>query len=55
MFLTKRTLKISIDLQTNSAISVREGKEVIYPDFPEELDVPGDLETMLWKVSPSFL
>jgi KamA family protein len=27
----------------------REGKHVTYHDFPEELDVPGELTTLLWK------
>lgn len=27
----------------------RDGKTFAYPDFPAELDVPGDLPTMLWK------
>jgi lysine 2,3-aminomutase len=27
----------------------REGKNVTYHDFPEELDVPGQLTTLLWK------
>lgn len=31
------------------AIFKREGKEIKYPDFPEELDVPGDIDRMLWK------
>ncbi len=31
------------------AIFVREGKEIRYPDFPEELDVPGEVRVMLWK------
>ncbi len=28
---------------------VREGKQIEYHDFPEELDEPGDLNTLLWK------
>ncbi len=27
----------------------RNGKEIRYPDFPEELDIPGKREVMLWK------
>ena len=27
----------------------REGKNVTYHDFPEELDIPGEVETLLWK------
>jgi lysine 2,3-aminomutase len=27
----------------------REGKQVIYHDFPAELDIPGDIDTLLWK------
>lgn len=31
------------------AIFEREGRQIEYPDLPQELDIPGDLETMLWK------
>ncbi len=31
------------------AIFAREGREIRYPDFPAELDVPGDVRVMLWK------
>jgi KamA family protein len=31
------------------AIFEREGKQVRYPDFPAALDIPGDLNTLLWK------
>jgi KamA family protein len=27
----------------------RDGKQIVYPDFPEELDAPGDISTLLWK------
>jgi KamA family protein len=27
----------------------RDGKPVVYPDLPEELDVPGDIATLLWR------
>jgi lysine 2,3-aminomutase len=27
----------------------REGQKIIYPDFPEEMDAPGDIKTLLWK------
>ncbi|WP_181703012.1 radical SAM protein [Chthonobacter albigriseus] len=27
----------------------REGREIVYPDFPAALDVPGDPSIMLWK------
>lgn len=27
----------------------REGKRVIYPDFPKELDIPGEIANLLWK------
>lgn len=27
----------------------RQGKEVVYHDFPAELDQPGELDTLLWK------
>lgn len=39
----------SYDEKNEMATFVREGKQVLYPDFPEELDIPGDLETLLWK------
>lgn len=37
------------------AIFAREGKEIRYPDFPEELDKAGDLYIMLWKHSSVLL
>jgi lysine 2,3-aminomutase len=30
-------------------IFVRKGKEIRYPDFPAELDVPGKIEVMMWR------
>jgi KamA family protein len=27
----------------------REGQQIVYPDFPREMDEPGDLATLLWK------
>jgi lysine 2,3-aminomutase len=27
----------------------RDGKTITYHDFPENLDIPGDLETLLWR------
>lgn len=36
-------------VQDHYAIFVREEKEIIYPDLPEVLDIPGDLRLMLWK------
>lgn len=35
--------------ETDVAIFVRDGKSIHFPDFPEHLDVPGELEVMLWK------
>jgi lysine 2,3-aminomutase len=37
------------DAERNIAIFQREGHNIEYPDFPESLDEPGDLETMLWR------
>ncbi|MBP7898404.1 radical SAM protein [Candidatus Gracilibacteria bacterium] len=34
---------------TPFAIFKREGREIRYPDFPEKLDIPGNVQTMLWK------
>jgi len=37
------------DHETSTAIFEREGKQVVYPDFPASLDKPGELKTLLWK------
>ncbi|WP_143201964.1 hypothetical protein [Bradyrhizobium sp. NAS96.2] len=34
---------------THLALFVRDGNSIPFPDFPEHLDVPGELEIMLWK------
>ena len=39
----------SYDEENGIAIFERNGKQVYYPDLPEEMDEPGDLETLLWK------
>jgi KamA family protein len=44
----------SYDEQSETAIFEREGKQVIYPDFPLHLDKPGELETLLWKGTPEL-
>lgn len=31
------------------AIFKREGKEIRYPDFPHELDIPGNVKVLLWR------
>lgn len=31
------------------ATFVRDGNPILFPDFPEHLDVPGNIEFMLWK------
>lgn len=41
----------SYDEANNSAVFEREGNVIPYHDFPEELDKPGDLKTLLWKGS----
>jgi lysine 2,3-aminomutase len=39
----------SYDAQTRVAIFKRQCNEVRYQDFPQELDIPGELTTLLWK------
>jgi KamA family protein len=39
----------SYDVETGMAIFKRQGQEIHYQDFPQELDVSGKLETLLWK------
>lgn len=43
------------DLNAGVATFKRDGKSVAYPDFPAELDVPGNLETMLWRDNVSLV
>jgi L-lysine 2,3-aminomutase len=40
---------VSYNNETKVAIFRREDNEVEYHDFPEDLDSPGNLQTMLWK------
>jgi lysine 2,3-aminomutase len=40
---------VSWNEQTGEVIFQREGRDVIFHDFPAELDKPGDLATLLWK------
>lgn len=35
----------------SSAIFLRNGKEIRYPDFPENLDIPGEKQLLLWMES----
>jgi len=39
----------SYNEQSGIAIFEREGHQIPYPDFPEALDEPGELSTLLWK------
>jgi lysine 2,3-aminomutase len=41
------------DTSRNVAIFQREGHTIEYPDLPESMDVPGDIDTLLWKESSS--
>ncbi|GEC42104.1 hypothetical protein EME01_61760 [Sinorhizobium meliloti] len=43
------------DLNAGVATFKRDGKSVAYPDFPAELDVPGNLEIMLWRDNVSLI
>lgn len=40
---------VAWDEKTGQITFQRDGKNVIYHDFPLELDKPGDLKTLLWK------
>ncbi len=40
---------VAWDEKTGQITFQREGKEVIYHDFPAELDKPGELDALLWK------
>lgn len=40
---------VEYDPEGEVAIFKREGHKIIYPDFPKEMDIPGQLETLLWK------
>ncbi|WP_434524781.1 radical SAM protein [Photorhabdus asymbiotica] len=37
------------DAERGIAIFERDGKTIHYPDFPANLDIPGEIKTMLWK------
>jgi len=39
----------SWDEERNIITFQREGKEVVYHDFPAEFDTPGNIDTLLWK------
>lgn len=45
----RRENMIDYDEKSGIATFARDGKQVQYPDLPAHLDVPGDLNTMLWK------
>jgi lysine 2,3-aminomutase len=40
---------IRIDTEQNMAFFSREGNLIEYPNLPEEMDIAGDINTMLWK------
>lgn len=40
---------VEYDAANRLVIFEREGQRVAYPDLPEEMDIPGDIETMLWQ------
>lgn len=40
---------IEYDRGSGIAIFERDGHRITYPDLPAEMDVPGQLETLLWK------
>ncbi len=40
---------VAWDETTGQITFQREGKKVIYHDFPSELDKPGELDTLLWR------
>lgn len=33
----------------HTLVFMREGERITYPDFPEDMDIPGDRATLLWK------
>lgn len=37
------------DKESGTVAFEREGEQILYQDFPSELDIPGDVDTMLWK------
>lgn len=41
------------DTSRNVAIFQRDGHTIEYPDLPESMDVPGDIDTLLWQESSS--
>ncbi|WP_409190493.1 radical SAM protein [Bradyrhizobium sp. RDM4] len=45
----RREHYIETNIETDVAIFLRDGNSVPFPDFPEHLDVPGEVEVMLWK------
>lgn len=40
---------VARDLDADTLVFDYQGRQIVYPDFPEAMDVPGDLATMLWK------
>lgn len=40
-----------IDVETDIAYFKRQDKQIQFPDFPSHLDIPGRIDTMLWKQS----
>lgn len=42
---------ISLNPKTGLAKFLRENREITYPDFPEKMDIPGDIKKLLWKSS----
>ena len=40
---------VSWDEGTGQVVFQRQGKNVVYHDFPAELDKPGELATLLWR------
>jgi lysine 2,3-aminomutase len=45
----RREDMIEYDEKRKLAVFEREGKKVLYPDLPEEMDIPGKLDILLWK------
>jgi KamA family protein len=45
----RKSNMIEFDENKKIAIFQRQGKKISYHDFPEELDIPGKLTTMLWR------
>ena len=38
------------DRASNRLVFMRDGQRIDYPDFPDALDIAGDIKTMLWKL-----